>query len=365
VLLQPLSSIPAAKRSSRQAAAAMAESGEHKAPPGMFLLEVSGDGRTSPNWTEYEVMVPGVLSGKFVGDICLEDVLLNQDDGKRVLDPGSQLRWIADAPVGEQRDEDLYKEQVKKFRAWKRANSQAHVLVMNSCDPSLRQACVQRLIAHELWEYLRERFAGETLTSLPALWTRLLTLQLRDFNGVSDFLTAIGKLEAELERAGQQVPTAAVAGAILVGMGDRFATTREIVLALPADQQTKEVYATRFLEAEKNAQLTAEMNAMYISRGGAPPARQGAGGAAPGGGFKVCGYIRKLQGKGRFAAPGKKCTRRHPPGELCWSKADDQWLQANPGKGPGDLPIRNPRLLQMQQNQQQAAVMQAGQQQTG
>jgi hypothetical protein len=158
----------------------MAEASEDKAPPGMFLLKVSGDGRTSENWVEYSVMVLGVFAGKTVGDIPLEDVLLNRDDGKQLPDPGpSALAWIDRAPVpGDpaERSAATYTDRVKAYKAWKRANAQAHVLVMTSCPAPLRPACAQRLIAHELWAYLTDRFSGETLTSVAALYTRLMTL---------------------------------------------------------------------------------------------------------------------------------------------------------------------------------------------
>lgn len=321
-------------------------------------LKVDGDGRSSPNWAPYSLQIVNSLIKERIEDIPLRDVLLNRRSGKQPADPGDdQAAWINQQ---EGRDAAGFLAAQEAYERWDSANRWTHAYIMGTLPDELQEEAAQREVVHEFWTYLQERFGGETITSVAALWSRLTSFHLSDYPGVSAFLTAITKVEGELRRAGQAVPSEAVAGAILVGMGDKYPTTRELLLTLPASQQTKEVFSNRLLEAEKNAAVAADLNALHL---GHPK-------SAPQGGarkpqqqqqqYPRCGYVRKHNGRGRYAVAGRACPRRHPPGELCWSRADDAWLAANPGKGPMDLPIRHtqdPRPKQ-QQHQQQAAVLQ-------
>ena len=317
-------------------------------------LQVGGDGRTSDNWSSYQIELEGVLSDKKVEGIFLDGVLLNQGSGKQPDDPGrDEATWLARPPAG--RTDQGYADAVTAMESWSRANRVCHGWIMRSVPDKLKEACAQRRVAHELWRYLQDRFGEDTLTSVAALWVRLLSLRLDDFPGVSAYLTALGKMESDLRRANQQVPSSLIAGAILVGMGDRFPNTKEMLLAQPTAQQTKEYFALRLLEAEKNAKVSADLNSLSMGHKAllAVPKQNAANNR-----FPRCNYIRKHNGRGRYAIAGRPCPRRHPPGEQCWAKADDAWLAANPGLGPADLPQRN--FPEIRSRQQQAAVMQGG-----
>jgi transposase InsO family protein len=326
-------------------------------------LEVSGDGRSSENWGPYSQQLQNVFTVTKIEGIPLIDILHDRRTGEKPVDPGPfSAVWIG-AEGG--RDQAGYEAAVQKYENWQIANAAASAYIFGSVGKELHEACAQRPEARVLWQYLTDRFGGETLTSVAALWVRLLSLRLGDFPGVSDYLTALDKLAAEVRRAGQPVPTSLLAGSILVGMGDRYPTTRELLLTLPEAQQTRDVFALRLLEAEKNAKITADLNALHTgARRGTPgpapgPAQQRNNRGQPPKQYPKCGYVRKRQGKGARAVPGSQCPRRHPPGELCWSKADDEWLEAHPNKGPQDLPQRNyvdPRV------RHQAASVHAGSQ---
>jgi len=75
-------------------------------------------------------------------------------------------------------------------------------------------------------------------------------------------------------------------------------------MTLPREQRTKEVFATRLLEAEKNSALSAEMAAFSVTVAAANSNYNKGGGARQG-----CGYVRKHQGRSRAAIPGRRCLR--------------------------------------------------------
>jgi len=163
-------------------------------------------------------------------------------------------------------------------------------------------------------------------------------------SGVSDFLCAIYKVEQELKDAGEDyIPKSFVAAAILAGMGNRYPTCRDLLQALPKDQQTKEVFAQRLLESEKNETINQEINSLTLGTSSslasvnATTRNPGHSSAGPST-LKVCGYVRKRQGRHSWNKPGQVCVKKHT-GE-CWMKLDDQWLASNPTKTPADLPDR-------------------------
>ena len=103
-------------------------------------------------------------------------------------------------------------------------------------------------------------------------------------------------------------------------------------MTLPREQQTKEVFATRILEAEKNSALSAEMAAFSVTVAAANSNYNKGGGARQG-----CGYVRKHQGRSRAAVPGQQCLRGAHKRQDCWMYLDDEWLQANPTKSGADV----------------------------
>ena len=230
---------------------------------------------------------------------------------------------------------------------------------MGSVPEELAEECAQRPSAAELWDYFDQRFSAQSLTSVSSLWVRLFQLRLDDYPGVSAYLTALTKIELELQRAGQVAAPSLLAGAILTAMGDRYPTTRELLFTLPIAQQTKAVFALRLLEAEKNAKVSADMAAM--TTGGAPrkgpalapAAEANAAGSRPSG--PLCNYVRKFQGKGLNSVPGTVCGRRHLKPQNCWAKLDDAWMVADPGKTAADLPNRRLEYKQEQTQQRQGA----------
>lgn len=218
--------------------------------------------------------------------------------------------WIAAAPAGEgARTAATYATAVTARANWARANRVAHGWVMGTLPEELQEDCAQRPSVVALWRYLEERFAAQSLTSTAALWVRLFNVRLSDYSGVSNFLTALTKLELELVRAGMNVPQSLLAGAILVGIGDRFPTTKELLLTLPQVEQTKAVFEARLLEAEKNAKVTADLDAITMAAmqaapptplapPGPPPASANPATRGTGQPRHPCTYVRKYPGKG-------------------------------------------------------------------
>jgi len=80
----------------------------------------------------------------------------------------------------------------------------------------------QHETAHELWIYLERRFSDKSLTSTTSLWVKIIGLKFSDYSGVSAYMTALSKLELELERAGRVVEESFLAGAILFAVGPSY-----------------------------------------------------------------------------------------------------------------------------------------------
>ena len=298
----------------------------------IIKLEVSGDGRTADNFNSYKVQLENALSAKEMQGIYLDNILLNTAEGVEVQNPGSDMTtWIGTATG---RDAAGFATAQTAYSAWARANRVTHSYIMATLPQVLHEECAQRTKAHELWVYIEQRFSAQSLTSVAALWCRLLQVKLSDFQGVSAFLTSITKLEQEIKRGGVEVPPTLLAGAILIGMGDRFLTTKEYLLTLPLDQQNKDTFGARLLEAEKNAKISADMLLTSTPQNVFATTTRGGG----------CGYVRQHQGKGQNAIPGAKCARGNHKRNDCWAYMDDQFLAANPGKGPADLPNRLSQL---------------------
>jgi len=146
-------------------------------------------------------------------------------------------------------------------------------------------------------------------------------------------------VEQELKDAGEEViPKSLVAGAILAGMGNRYTTCRDLLQALPKEQQTKEVFGQRLLEAEKNEKINAEI-ALLTMGASVNAATNPPGTHLPGPSTrKVCGYIRKRQGRNAWNKPWSECLKYHTGS--AWVKLDDERCAANPTKTPADLPDR-------------------------
>ena len=311
-------------------------------------LEVSGDGRSAENYNSYKVQLENALSAKDMQGIFLDDVLLNTGAGVAPINPGRDAStWIAGATTDGERTQDDYDAALADFNKWARANRVTHSYIMATLPSILHEECAQRPNAHELWVYLEQRFAAQTLTSVASLWGRLLQIRLDDYPGVSAFLTAITKLELEIKRGGVEVHDTLLAGAILNGMGDRFPTTKELLLTLPIQQQTKFVFGERLLEAEKNAKVVSDAAFTTLPQNAF---------AATSGRGSGCGYVRKRQGRGAFDKPGSKCTRGSHKQKDCWKFLDDQFLAANPDKTAKDLPNRFAELRAKQALAQERAV---------
>jgi hypothetical protein len=199
---------------------------------------------------------------------------------------------------------------------------------------SLLQLCAQRPLAHELWTHLYSLFATQSLTSLPLLAAKLFTLRLSQYDGVSSFLTDITTLAQDLRSGGGTVEEFMLAGAILIGMEDRYPMTRETLLALPRADQTMAVFGARLLEAEKNAGLMAEYEGEKALAGAKATSRAPPGPALAGEG---CGYVRKLQAKYPNQKPGQVCKGVHSRAK-CWMRMADEWLQTHPGQVAAELP---------------------------
>jgi len=80
-------------------------------------------------------------------------------------------------------------------------------------------------------------------------------------------------------------------------MGDGYTTSGTSCQALPKEQQTKEVFGQRLLEAEKNEKINAEI--ALLTMGARCQTLNQSPGHSPSGPStrKVCGYIRKRQGR--------------------------------------------------------------------
>lgn len=155
-----------------------------------------------------------------------------------------------------------------------------------------------------------------------------------------------------------------------MGIGDRFPTTKELLLTFPLADQTKAVFGARLLEAEKNAKVTADLDALTMAATQSvalgPPPGPGAApasanvamrgtapsrGSAPG--RHPCTYVRKFPGKGGKLA-GSVCGASHKSPKDCWARMFDQWLASNPGKTAADLPNRRLELMLSKQAKQKA-----------
>ena len=293
-------------------------------------LVVSGDGRTADNWSSYKLQLENALSDKQTAGFFLDDVLLNKGDAA-LTDPGTDsATWIAANTGNTVAD---FNAAVKQWSNLARANRVTHSCIMATLPTVLHEECCQHPIAHELWFYLNDRFAGQTLVSAAALWMNLTTLKLDDHPGVSAFLTALTKTEMEIERATEtKVPPSLLAGIILNGMGTRFPTTRELLLQYDLGKQNKDDFGLALLNAEKNAQVMADRGA--IAARVTPTAPVNAYASTPG---RACTYVRQKQGRSPYAAPGQVCARFHK-GNTCFMKWDDEWLMKNPTKTAADLP---------------------------
>lgn len=224
---------------------------------------------------------------------------------------------------------------------WARANKVTHSYIMGSLPVELHDTCAQELDAAKLWKHLEDRFSGQNLTSASALWVRLFALRLDDFGGVAGYLTALHKLGLELTKAGRTVDPTILPGAMLVAMGDRYPATREALLAAPVAEQTATIFGNRLLEAEKNAKVSAELNALTMGGGRGPASNSEAAAAFTQ--HPPCKYIRKYQGRFPDQTAGSACNRKHPKNLECYAKKDDAWMTANPGKPPHQIP--NWRLI--------------------
>jgi hypothetical protein len=287
---------------------------------GVVQLNVSGDGRTADNWNSYRVQLRNTLAGKEIEGIRLHLILSNTGAGAMVSNPGGdEAAWIAAAPPGMARDANTFRAAAEAWEKWSTANMVAHSCIMMTMPPILHDACAQREVAYQLWQYLETRFSAASSTSMPLLAKKLFTTYLRDFQGVSSYLTAIAQVSQDLERGGFQVPQFMLVGAILTGLGDQYLTTQEFLLALPAAQQTATYVSERILEAEKNEALRRQQGEGVPAMAAAKPPR------------RPCGYVRQLQGRRLEHTPGTRCTGPHSR-ERCFARQDDEWLRANPTK---------------------------------
>jgi len=297
---------------------------------GVAHLRLTPDGRSAENWASFKLQTENTLSSRVIEGIYLDDVLANVRTGKQPDDPGnSESEWIAAASAGSLRTAPEFATASKAWTNWSRANRVAHGHIMSLLPAELHDAAAQRPLVHELWAYLADRFAGQTLTSLALLNAGLFTMTLANFDNVAAFLTAMAKKEAEIRAAGGEVHTSMLAGVILNAMGDRWPSTKELMLTLPKDQQTREVFAKRLLEAEKNEHLVADFQAAVLGPNSNKP------GATPK--ATPCGYIRQLQGNHARATPGSRCRGFHSRAS-CWAAKDDKWLKDHPDKTAADLP---------------------------
>jgi len=105
--------------------------------------------------------------------------------------------------------------------------------ISDSVPDPLKDVVAQHTLAHELWVHFDRRFSDRSLTSTTSLWSRIMSLKLSDYSGVSDYMTALSALELELKRANKVVEESFLAGAIALAIGPTYPSVREILL-MPA-----------------------------------------------------------------------------------------------------------------------------------
>lgn len=114
-------------------------------------LVVARDGRLAEKWNSYKVQLEYALSGKEIGGIFLDDVLLGQDEGAKVADlGGSKNAWV-NRETG--RIADQYEAAVLARKRWARANKEVVSSIMATVPDELQEARAERLVAKELWSY--------------------------------------------------------------------------------------------------------------------------------------------------------------------------------------------------------------------
>ena len=297
-------------------------------------LQLSADGRTADNWTAFKFQIDHTLACINLDGIYLDDILANKRGGAKPADPGpAAADWIAEEPAA--RDQAGYDAAEAKFIKWKRASSQALTIIMSLLPEELHDEAAQHSTAETLWKYLTERFSSQSMISLALIYGKLFRMNINAYDNVAAFLTALNKIEKEIKDGGGQVHTSLLAGVIILAMGSNWPLARELMLNMPAAEQTVENFSKRLLQAEKNdiQQQEAQVSAVARHSGSSSyrdnrsPRRDGA----------VCGYVRKLQGRLDHQTPGSKCTTTHPR-HKCWAKKDDEWLQAHPNKTSEQLP---------------------------
>jgi hypothetical protein len=148
---------------------------------------------------------------------------------------------------------------------------------------------------------------------------------MKDFAGVAEFMTAFDKLKNDIE-ACKGTSDQMYAGFILNAAEDLYPTTREYLVNLPPEEQTKEIFHAKYLQAEKLQQQRDNAEASMVGRSGS---------AAHSLSSKVCHYVRQRDGK--FWSSGHQCTGRHAPSD-CLAKKDDDWLKKHPDATADDLP---------------------------
>lgn len=301
-------------------------------PKGAQKLPLSADGKSADNWGAYAMQVENLLMGKEIGGLFCDDVLRNEGDGKKSADPGHDVAdWIAGAANGETRDVAAYDAAFTKFRRWRRVNEITHGVITGTLPVEIQDDAAQRADVRDLWCYLKDRFARQTLVSVPILHARLFATLLHDFPNISAYLTSFAKIEGEIKAAGGHVDQSAVAGAILNGIGNAFPFHRTLMTNLPAGEQTPENLGCILTEAEKNEILQQQLALLTVHKTGGE--LNAAGKSRP-----FCSYVRQRQGRQRWEKPGKRCRGGHNPLK-CWAKRDDEWLKGHPDKGPADTPV--------------------------
>jgi len=240
------------------------------------------------------VEIEDILSSKEVEGYHLIDFMYGDEDA---AEPDNPVRdrdaWVN---AEQNRTREQHRELLSAWRKWDRANRAAHGCIMAALPEELKAAAAQHLKTEDFWRYLTARFADNTLTSKAALWARLFSLRLSDYSGVSDYLVGVNNIKSALKESGAQVDPSAVAGVILIGMGDSFQLPREVMLNLPAAEKTEDIFAFRLLEAEKNARVQTELNTLSVGSGTAAAA------AATPSKYPVCTY--KYAGRNNKQAAG-------------------------------------------------------------
>jgi hypothetical protein len=136
---------------------------------------------------------------------------------------------------------------VLAFENWDRANRVTKCFVNATLPVQLRDEAALYADAYDLWNHLCDRFSAQNLSSMALLASELFSLKLEDFPNTAAFITAVTQRENEIVSSGIEWRTAAVAGVILNGMGNKYPATKELLLMLPPEQQTKETFARRLL----------------------------------------------------------------------------------------------------------------------